>query len=107
MEARLFMDKYPRLSKNDTTMNINGIVSKAELSLNLYYKGSFMIELSNSTCFSLYGATRNYLYNIPDLMDFINLNDSISKSSESDSIFVYRNNQEYYFILGKIINKKE
>lgn len=105
-EAQIIKNEYITLNKNYSS-TINGNVLKKELSVNRYAKGAFLIELSNGIKIALAGGTINYLYgNQFDLMSFVEIGDSISKSGNSDSIFIYRNNIKYYFILGEILNKK-
>lgn len=107
-EATEQIDNYPLLKNIKNSLSINGVIIKKNLSLNRYNKGSYMMELSNGVKFALYGTSRNYEYEPePDLNRFVKVGDSISAQVKSDSIFVYRDNQKYYFIFGKIINKKE
>ncbi|HMM04298.1 hypothetical protein [Dysgonomonas sp.] len=107
-EAKEQIEDYPLLKDIKVNTEINGIISAKELSLNIYNKGSYLIDLADVTKFALYGTSRNYKYEPePDLNRFVKVGDSISSQVKSDSIFVYRDNQKYYFIFGKIINKKE
>ncbi|WP_029906651.1 hypothetical protein [Prevotella sp. 10(H)] len=102
------IDNYPLLKDIKKKSLINGVILRKNLSLNRYNKGSYMIELSNGVRFALYETSRNYEYEPePDLNRFIKEGDSISVRVKNDSIFVYRESHEYYFVLGKIINKKE
>lgn len=106
-EARRQIDDYPLLKDIKIDITIEGLTLAKELSLNMYNKGSYLIDLENGTKFSLFGASRNYLYKPePNLNRFLEIGDSIFVSTNNDSVFVYRNNKKYYFILGKIINKK-
>jgi len=47
----------------------------------------------------------NYLYPKKSINDFIIVGDSIYKNIGSDSVFIYRKNEIYYFVLEKRINK--
>lgn len=92
--------KYPSLNKMD--VEIRGQVKVKKLSKG--WSGTYAIDLSNNTSFSLSGVTinRNYKYKYRDLMD-IAVGDSIWKPKLSDTVYVYRNNTKYFYILGKII----
>jgi len=46
----------------------------------------------------------NYDYEEPNLIRFVQIGDSINKQKDSDTIYIYRNNQEFYFVIGKVIN---
>ncbi|WP_163355454.1 hypothetical protein [Dysgonomonas sp. 25] len=94
---------YPSLI--DASIEISGVVQGKQISLNLYSKGSFYVNLNNGGKFDINRTTRNYLYINSDIRDFLEVNDSISKHANNDSIFIYRDGLEYYFVLGKIINK--
>ncbi|MFR9166165.1 MAG: hypothetical protein ACLVKO_08130 [Dysgonomonas sp.] len=103
-EYKVYKENYPTIDYDE---NIEGCVIRKQQSMNRYYHGVFLIDLSNGGKFSLGGITRNYLYEVPDIVDFITINDSVYKPQKSDSIFVYRNGEVFYFILKKIINKKD
>lgn len=98
-------EEYPLLKEQGDILSLSGVVTKKDFNNNLYSRGTYLIDLTDGTKFALYGATRNYLYENSDLIDFLQLSDSIYKSSSSDSIFIYRGSLKYYFILGKMINK--
>lgn len=38
--------------------------------------------------------------------EIISIGDSISKTTDNDTMLIYRNNKEYYFVLNKKINKR-
>lgn len=98
-------DRYPLLKEHGDILSLSGVVTKKDFNNSVYSRGTYLIDLANGTKFALYGATRNYLYENNDLMDFLHIGDSINKSLKNDTIFVYRNNREYYFILARIINR--
>lgn len=52
------------------------------------------------------GASSNELYPIPNINRIMVQGDSITKESNSDSIFLYHDNLDYHFIIDKVINKK-
>lgn len=69
------------------------------------YTGRKLLTLNTNIKFSYSGLTRNYDVTNADFGSFLQLGDSIYKPPYSDSIFVYRSNTEYFFILGKYINE--
>ena len=52
----------------------------------------------------LYEA-KNFDLTPVDLYDFIQVSDSIIKLPNSYDLYIYRNNEKYYFKLGEYINK--
>lgn len=98
-------EKYPLLKEQGDILSLSGVVTKKDFSNNLYSRGTYLIDLTDGTKFALYGTTRNYLYESSDLTNFLYIGDSIYKPYSSDSIFIYRGDQKYYFILGKMINR--
>ena len=68
-------------------------------------KGGAYITLDNKIKVHFYPSC-NYLYKKIFLDDFLRNGDQLIKRKNSDTLYVYRNNQEYYFVLGKYINKK-
>ncbi|WP_291857374.1 hypothetical protein [Marinilabilia sp.] len=51
-------------------------------------------------------STSNYNYKPSFISDFISRGDSILKPANSDSIFVFKDDKKYFFILGKSIEKR-
>lgn len=78
----------------------------ATIRISNYYSGTSLYYLSNEEKFRLSGLTINYDYNKlnNDLMNMLSVGDSIYKPANSDSIYVYRKDKKFYFILGKKIN---
>ena len=68
-------------------------------------KGGVYITLGNDMKVQL-PPSCNYLYKKIFLDDFLREGDQIHKQKGNDTLFVYRNGQEYYFVLGEFINKK-
>ncbi|GAB6013083.1 hypothetical protein [Viscerimonas tarda] len=104
-EAETKKEEYPLLDYVKDSIGLNGVVT-----MNSFYSRGYKshhIELSNGTKFALWGGTINYLYEPFGLSYFLQVNDSIYKPTHTDSVYVYRDGKEYYFILGKIINKRE
>ena len=99
--------KYQNLRSYDNYFRyISGIVINKEISSGLYDKNALYIELNNGKKISISGTSRNYMYEVADLADFISLNDSMVKPIESDFVFIYRNDSVFFFKFNSIINKK-
>ncbi len=72
---------------------------------NLYTeKGACFVTLDSKKVF--FKTSRNYNYSPSYLDDFLNIGDLLRKNVDSDTLYVYRNNESFYFVLGKFINKK-
>lgn len=72
------------------------------------------LYIEKGACFATVGSKKlflkvsaNYLYPEVYLSHVISVGDSIVKQSGSDTIRVHKENMEYYFILGKFINKSQ
>lgn len=100
-ESKERMAKYPSL---DNQITIEGNIVHVEVELG-YNKGARYVDLSNGSCFRTVYPTFNYAYQPYEFDTFLQVGDSISKKAENDTIFIYRKNYEYYFVLNKIINK--
>lgn len=73
---------------------------------NLYTeKGACFVTLDSKKVFLKTSA--NYLYPEVYLGRILSVGDSIVKQSGSDTLIVYKENMEYYFVLGKFINKSQ
>ena len=70
-----------------------------------YRKGGVHITFDNNVKVQ-FAPSCNYLYKKIFLYDFLRKGDSIIKRKDSDTLYVFRNKQEYYFVLGKFINRK-
>ena len=89
--------EYRDIAIQDT---VNGVIHSIK-----YRKGGVYITLDNSVKVHFY-PSRNYLYKNYFLDEFLHKGDSIIKQSANDTLFIYRNGQEYYFVLGEIINRR-
>jgi len=89
-------ENYNEINKNS---GIEGVVESVRK-----YKSSAIIELEKKV-YILYGSD-NFNYSPPFINEFIQKGDVLHKSVGSDSLFIKREGEEYYFILGKTINKK-
>ncbi|WP_156032878.1 hypothetical protein [Prevotella sp. 10(H)] len=68
------------------------------------YVGTTLFHLSDGQKVSISSLTRNYEFCNCDIESFLHIGDSIYKPRSSDSIYVYRGDRIYYFILGQEIN---
>lgn len=66
-------------------------------------RGSAYLKLINNIGFEKYhiGIISNERYNPEAFYNFIKIGDSISKARNNDSIFIYRNNKKYFFLLNQ------
>ncbi|WP_353123853.1 hypothetical protein [Dysgonomonas capnocytophagoides] len=103
--SEFLKEEYPLL-ETVNARNIAGVVLSKKQSMNQYYRGGYLIELINAEKFTLSGVTINYLYKPYDICDFLQINDSINKPVQNDSLYVYRQGKEYYFVLGEVLNKE-
>ena len=85
---------FPPLQRSDT---VNGIIVRSK-----EYRGITYIETEPNYRFRV-DNSKNYLNNPIRLSAFIQVGDSISKRRGVDTINIYRNGKEYYFVMGKII----
>jgi hypothetical protein len=68
------------------------------------YKSSAIIK-SNNVEYIIYGAD-NFNYSPPFLNEFIQQGDILKKVGENDTLFIFKNGKEYFFLLGSTINRK-
>lgn len=87
---------YSRLNSNS---HVNGIVEKVMLQ-----NGTVFTTLKNSQKFCL-SASRNYQYHPIYLDEFLTMGDSVSKLISSDTLFIFKNQTKYYFIIDRDVNK--
>lgn len=52
-------------------------------------------------------SSRNYDYEPYDLENFVQGGDSIYKPSSSDTLYIYRGDKKYFFIINKDINYRK
>jgi hypothetical protein len=96
-EKNALRNEYPIMLRAD---NVSGKVSSAYC-----FKGVTMLTLNNDEKFAIYNS-RNYNYKSFALCSFLISGDSINKPSGSDTLFIYNENKEFYFVLGKDIGEK-
>lgn len=92
------IENHPRIEYKD---EVSGTVKTVKLN-----RGTIYFELNNMKKFST-TVTRNYDYSPYDIEKFVLCGDSIYKPHNSDTMYVFRNTNKYFFILGKLINEKE
>ncbi len=92
------MEETKAISLSDMKSEFKGSVkfNKIKKAAHLYYLKDGRIILIPSGAYN-----NNYFFS--NLLDFLQMNDSIYKPSGNDSLYIYRNNEVYYFILGKVI----
>jgi hypothetical protein len=68
-------------------------------------RGAVFLRLKGDTVEYAFRSSYNYDYNPYSIENFLQINDSILKTRNSDTIYIYRDTIKYYFIIGEIINK--
>lgn len=91
------LTEYPQLKTSDF---ISGIVKVSK-----DYQGVAYIETKENDKFRI-DYSVNYLNEPIYLHKFIQVGDSMHKPKNVDTVSIFRNGKEYYFILGKIINEQ-
>mgnify|MGYP001492491324 CR=1 FL=1 len=96
--------KMENESKDNFYIEMSGTVSG--ISQN---RGTIILKLRNNSVHNKYyfGSTRNYNLNPKDLHEFVQPGDSVFKSSNSNELFVIKNNKRYRFIIDKSINRSD
>lgn len=89
--------EYPTVGNKDS---LSGIITDF-----IVNRGAILITVNNSfkTCIN---PSRNYKYDPVYLYKFIFKGDSIVKNAYSDTLYIYRNNQNYYFVIGEFIGNE-
>jgi hypothetical protein len=95
-QNEILRKEFPIISKTDL---ISGIVIAHSSN-----RGSLHVILLNNTKISI-PHSRNYNYTPPYLDEFIKNKDSLFKKTFSDTLFIFRDNRNYYFIIGKFIEQ--
>lgn len=92
------LKEFPSLQADDS---ISGVVKVSE-----EYQGVAYIETEGNDKFRI-DYSVNYLNKPFYLHKFIQAGDSIYKPNNTDTIYIFRNEKEYYFFLGKVINEQQ
>lgn len=89
-------EEYELLSTNDS---IVGTVQNMKK-----YKGTSFIVINDRKI--IIGASSNEIYSTQNINDLMQIGDSIMKNSNSDTIYLYHKNRNYYFVHDKVINNE-
>tara|TARA_R110001592_G_C12879707_1_gene724586 strand:+ start:262 stop:711 length:450 start_codon:yes stop_codon:yes gene_type:complete len=87
----------------NTSNLISGVVSELE-KFSIRRGEGVQFKLNDKKGYSL-GWAYNDMYVPNKISEFLQKGDSISKRKETDSVFIYRNDNVYYFIVSKRIDK--
>ncbi|WP_088655691.1 hypothetical protein [Geofilum rhodophaeum] len=79
--------------------SLNGVVVKVKAD-----RSSAFGELQDGRRVFFFDSD-NYNYKPYSLCKFLNIGDSIIKHNQSDTLYIYRDEKEYYFVLGKSIGE--
>lgn len=96
-EAVAMEKEYPDMTYNNS---ISGEIVK-----HFSEYGTTYIVLKDKSKYSITNSL-NYLYDPYSLFKFIRSGDMVHKQSNSDTLFVQRNDNLYYFIIGEFINEE-
>lgn len=98
-KAKKIEKEYPTINTSD---NFKGILISKE---NIIRGDQVKMVLKNDIKFILLHSKNDAYLPKNKLSEFIQIGDSISKKSGTDSVFVYRNDNVYSFIISKRIDK--
>lgn len=92
---------------NPITVNYDTYL-KGVIKNHIHNRGqTFIIFDDNDTCWNV-DASYNYDYEPPYIGNFLKNNDLIVKNNCSDTITIYREKSEYYFLIGDaLLNSKK
>lgn len=68
-------------------------------------RGFVYVELDNGEKYNI-SDSYNYSYKTRSLYSFLDIGDFVNKPKDTDSIFIVKGGREYFFLLGKNINKR-
>ena len=95
LEVSKLITKYPLVKLED---NFEGVLKTYTAR-----RGASLIVLENGYMATL-NTSRNYALDPVSLDKFLKTGDSLIKNSYSDTLFIYRGNKSYYFIIGEFID---
>jgi hypothetical protein len=95
------LNEFPYLKIID---RIEGVVTYKE---KIIRGSNTRIEISNKYKYTLFTTQNDVYYPNSHFSDIVEIGDSIYKASNSDSIFIYRNDHIFYFIEGEHLYIKE
>lgn len=99
-ERKKELKEYPNIEKN--SIEYKGIIAYSHFSKGMV--GARSVMLDNRQKFLVWADTRNEKYNKKSMMEFIQIGDSIYRSPSSYTVYIYRDNMIYYFLVGCSIN---
>lgn len=89
----------------DTDWSIDGVIIEKRTSNHINNRGNLIMTSGNQRF--IFPWARNFNYKRSMLSEFVQEGDSIVKNKDSDSIYLFRDDQEFYFILKARIQKDE
>lgn len=89
----------------DRSWNIDGVIIDIRTSNYINNRGTIITTSDNQKF--IFPWARNFNYKRSMLSEFVQKGDSILKKKNSDSIYIYRENEVFYFILEERIQKDE
>lgn len=100
--------EYPLVgfSQESHSKKIEGVIINKKLDMGSFNKGALYLTLDNGENFSISYVTRNYMYDPYELVDLLQVADSIFKPANSYLFYVFRSEEKYTFMLGCTINNK-
>jgi len=90
--SKQLTEKYPLLKRES---EVNGIIT------DILHQQSAFITLNNGAHIEVRYLT-NHQYEFYDFRNFIQFNDSLSKRAYSDTIYVFREGQKYFFVANPL-----
>ena len=94
-KAKKINEAHPRLKEEQS---ISGIVDEKYTD-----RGRTFIKLSNGKKFSNF-LSYNYNYEPSYFGDFIEFGDSVRKPKGTDTLYIYRDNKRYFFLIDEDVN---
>jgi hypothetical protein len=88
-----------RISFNSTEVYLSTVINGKLNNVN-QKRNDIFIQVSTSKNRYKIDNSYNYKYSPPNIKDFLKINDKIVKHKCSDTLFVERNDEVFYFIIG-------
>ena len=93
--SKKIIEAHPRLKEEQS---ISGIADEIFTD-----RGTAYLKLENGEKFRIF-FSYNYNYEPSSFDDFIELGDSVRKPKGTDTLYIYRDNKEYFFLIGEEVN---
>lgn len=97
---------YDFIKKNNFTILKKDNSCNGEVTFKYKGKGEYYYILDDTIFVQINNYGNNYLYYNYSIENQINLNDSILKNIGSDTIYIYKGNNIFYYIENKNINRE-